>query len=248
MIVLPKKRNFNTEIFIGLFILLCFIILLRKPCHCTRQTPKAIPPIKRRSDLSALMESEKFETGVELGVQHGDFAKQMLRNWPSCRKYVLVDIWKQLDNYHDLANVDNNRQEMKYQITLENTKKWKEKIEVCRDYTVKCAEIYKDKQFDFIYVDALHDYKGVLLDLEKWWPLLKQGGIMAGHDYVTQEDGPAQTGQNWTINYDGTVDHTGRAVQGAVLDFFNDEKHPERYRQISIAYRDVNFPTWFVRK
>jgi hypothetical protein len=29
-------------------------------------------------------------------------------------------------------------------------------------------------------VDARHDYKGVLADLEAWWPLVSDGGIMAG--------------------------------------------------------------------
>lgn len=37
-------------------------------------------------------------------------------------------------------------------------------------------------QFDFIFVDANHTYKGVKADLVAWWPLLKEGGTMAGHD------------------------------------------------------------------
>jgi len=26
------------------------------------------------------------------------------------------------------------------------------------------------------------------MDIEMWWPKLKEGGIMAGHDYLTQFD------------------------------------------------------------
>lgn len=35
-----------------------------------------------------------------------------------------------------------------------------------------------------IYVDARHDYCGVMDDLNAWWPKLREGGLAAGHDYV----------------------------------------------------------------
>lgn len=37
-------------------------------------------------------------------------------------------------------------------------------------------------EFDFIFVDACHKYEGVLSDLSNYWPLLRAGGQMAGHD------------------------------------------------------------------
>ena len=30
--------------------------------------------------------------------------------------------------------------------------------------------------------------------------------MFAGHDYVSNDDGPMQSGENWTVNYDGTID------------------------------------------
>lgn len=36
---------------------------------------------------------------------------------------------------------------------------------------------------DLIYIDASHDYEDVLLDLEAYFPLLRNGGIMFGDDY-----------------------------------------------------------------
>ena len=33
-------------------------------------------------------------------------------------------------------------------------------------------------------VDAVHDYQGALIDMCDWWPKLKPGGVMAGHDYL----------------------------------------------------------------
>ena len=63
------------------------------------------------------------------------------------------------------------------------------------------------------YVDARHDFKGVWEDLVAYWPKLRPGGIMAGHDYVTN-DFVKRTGQDWSKNYDGTIDETGTVVKG----------------------------------
>lgn len=36
---------------------------------------------------------------------------------------------------------------------------------------------------DFVYIDAQHDFLSVLADLCHWWPKLRSGGIIAGHDF-----------------------------------------------------------------
>jgi hypothetical protein len=36
---------------------------------------------------------------------------------------------------------------------------------------------------DIIYIDASHEYKAVLYDLEAYYPLLQSGGLMFGDDY-----------------------------------------------------------------
>jgi predicted O-methyltransferase YrrM len=72
---------------------------------------------------------------------------------------------------------------------MERMHPYKSKIVVCANYTTICARKHRNERFDFVYVDARHDYKGVLLDLEDWWPLVNEGGIMAGHDYVYQNEG-----------------------------------------------------------
>lgn len=168
--------------------------------------------------------------GVELGVQTGAFASHMLQVWPSCREYHLVDLWAHQEHYKDIANFDQEMHNRFYDETMEKTKEWKDKIHVCRNYTSVCVENMPDGYFDFIYVDARHDFKGAYQDMRSWWPKLRVGGIMAGHDYVTQDDGPEQTGQDWTINYDGTKDETGTVVKGAV-----DRFATEVCRQVTVS-------------
>jgi predicted O-methyltransferase YrrM len=163
-----------------------------------------------------MVEKENMTVGAELGVQRGYFSSNMLKLWPSCREYHMVDLWAYQENYEDAANVNQVTQDKFYDETIENTKEWKDKIHICRNYTSVCVENVPDGHFDFIYVDARHDFKGVYEDLHSWWPKLRVGGIMAGHDYVAQNDGPQQSNQDWTTNYDGTKDETGTVVKGAV--------------------------------
>lgn len=36
---------------------------------------------------------------------------------------------------------------------------------------------------DLVFIDGAHDYESVSQDLKAWWPKLRPGGVMAGHDF-----------------------------------------------------------------
>lgn len=40
---------------------------------------------------------------------------------------------------------------------------------------------------DYIFLDAAHDYESVCADLAAWWPKIRPGGWLAGHDYLYAE-------------------------------------------------------------
>lgn len=37
--------------------------------------------------------------------------------------------------------------------------------------------------FDMIFLDAMHTYEDVKADIARWWPRVREGGLMAFHDY-----------------------------------------------------------------
>jgi len=53
--------------------------------------------------------------------------------------------------------------------------------------SVQAADEFADESADFVYIDAAHDYESVAADLRAWWPKVKVGGWIAGHDYPTWE-------------------------------------------------------------
>jgi predicted O-methyltransferase YrrM len=55
--------------------------------------------------------------------------------------------------------------------------------------TVLALRLFPDEHFDFVFIDAAHDYASVVADIRGWLPKVKHGGILAGHDYVKGVDG-----------------------------------------------------------
>lgn len=206
-------------------------------------TYAALPPLATRTELGRLVQQLNFSVGAELGVQRGEFAKNTLDQWPNAKRYVLVDLWGHQENYKDVANVDDTMQEDFKQTALTALKQYENKIVVCRNYTSVCSTRFEDSYFDYIYVDARHDYKGVREDIELWWPKLKVGGVMAGHDYLDVEEVYQISKQDWSLSADGTSNPEGKAVRSAV-----NEWATESNQVLQITFRDGPWNTWVTRK
>ncbi|KAI8927914.1 hypothetical protein BC831DRAFT_450950 [Entophlyctis helioformis] len=190
--------------------------------------PKPIPPIKNRTQIFSILQAEGMTVGAELGVQRGLFSETALTHWPACTRYILVDVWAAQENYKDIANVDNAAQNELYAETMSRVAPWKSKVEVLRMFTSQAAGKIKDGELDFVYVDARHDYCGVMEDLVAYWPKVRSGGIMAGHDYMEASEVP---GQDWGVCGDGSRNEG--AVMGAVLEF--SQKHS---LQVIVVYNE----------
>jgi len=52
-----------------------------------------------------------------------------------------------------------------------------------RKKSTEAAKLYEDNSLDFVFIDAAHDYENVKADITSWYPKIKIGGVIAGHDY-----------------------------------------------------------------
>lgn len=142
-----------------------------------------------------------FGLGVEVGVRDGDFSQWILSNWKG-KKLFLVDPWLHQESkvYFDVSNRDQSGQDRLHDSVMNMMKtKFPNRFEIHRDFSVNVAnklisqiKSQNKEIFDFIYLDARHDYKSVKEDIEAWWPLLKKGGLYAGHDFI--KDGVTKAG------------------------------------------------------
>lgn len=134
--------------------------------------------------------------------------------------------------------MNNGVHEQYLQQTKERLAPYENKVEYYRMYSTEAAKQMAHASLDFAYIDARHDYCGVAEDLAAYWPLLKPGGIMAGHDFNSNDE---VRGQDWSLCQDGRI--FPQAVKGAVLDFAL-----PRGLTVSVTYQERNFFTWMIQK
>jgi len=67
---------------------------------------------------------------------------------------------------------------------------------------------WQDTPIDMLWIDGDHSYQGVRTDLELWAPLVRPGGLIAGHDYGHLES--VRRAWDELITNDPTWGPTGR--------------------------------------
>ncbi len=67
---------------------------------------------------------------------------------------------------------------------LNNTEEYRKLkiIEVRKGYSLNVVETFEDNSIDFVFIDGLHDFDNVYLDIKNWYEKVKSGGIVSGHD------------------------------------------------------------------
>ena len=120
--------------------------------------------------------------GVELGSFKGDFANTILKNWNGT--LLMIDVWRELPNqeYDDMSN---HREHIDaYSQAMDNIKGFEDRAFMLRMKGKDACSFIYDKYLDFIYIDANHTYEAVKEDIKLWYPKIKSGGLIMGHDYL----------------------------------------------------------------
>lgn len=142
-------------------------------------------------------------TGVEVGTYRGEFAAQVLTAWPG--HLTCVDPWVHQPDWTDLLNHDDFGMEMCYRNTLERLDPWiragrclverAASVPTATAWLTAMASLIPGKApVDWVYIDARHDYDHARADIAAWWPLVRPGGLLAGHDYLDTTRGPTVFG------------------------------------------------------
>lgn len=146
-----------------------------------------------RGDIP-LMLNERGLTGAgaEVGVFAAEFSARLLRTW--CGENLLsIDPWMRMgDDYIDVSNVEQEEFEALYHASCARLERFGSRSTIWRVTSAVAAAKVEDASFDFAYIDARHDEPSVREDLQLWFPKVRPGGILAGHDFL---DGDLPEGQ-----------------------------------------------------
>jgi hypothetical protein len=58
---------------------------------------------------------------------------------------------------------------------------------IMRDFSVNAAKSFEDGSLDWVYLDGNHHYEAVKEDMEAWWPKIRTGGVLSGHDWIKDD-------------------------------------------------------------
>ena len=120
---------------------------------------------------------------VEVGVWKGRSAAFMaveIINSKKDIKFDCVDTWEGSVEHKEFDVVINKEL---YKLFIDNIEPVKNVINPIKLPSLDAVNLYNDESLDFIFIDASHEYEDVKNDIISWLPKLKNGGILAGHDY-----------------------------------------------------------------
>lgn len=204
-------------------------------------SPRTIPPVPSRMDFGALLSSEGKRVGIEIGVQAGRYFEALLATWHTAQLVFGVDPWSHQEIYEDTANVAQAEQNEFFNTCVRRVAPYGNAY-IIKGASPEVASEFPDNFFDFVYLDARHDYTSVLTDMAAFWPKLRRDGILAGHDYrnyAKTYDGA----QDWNVQPDGSKHPQQKAVRGAVEDFAALVQ-----RQLFVTWEDPIWASWMLRK
>lgn len=130
------------------------------------------------------MSRHRKVTIAEIGVWEGDFAYEILKNCPNVEKYYLVDPWRHLVDWRKPLNVSDERFNRAFDTTMRRLEFAKDRVSVLRGTTLEVVDQIDDGELDLVYIDGDHTAKGIVIDLIKLYPKVRDNGVIGGDDYV----------------------------------------------------------------
>lgn len=142
--------------------------------------------VKNRIELINLFKNNSLlKLGIEIGSFSGNYAKDILNIYDG--RLILVDIWNLVNNntYIDSSNQVNYKKV--YTDCMNNIYGHENRCFMFRIDSENASSFFNDESFDFVYIDANHSYEYVKKDIELWYPKVRKGGILSGHDYLMMD-------------------------------------------------------------
>jgi hypothetical protein len=127
----------------------------------------------------------KGKSGAFAGVEILNSGKKIMLN--------LVDHFKGNTEHLDVKSTWYESElvadpEYLFNLCTKNLEPVKDVVNIIRKSSVQAAKQFKANSVDFVFIDGSHDTESVCLDIDTWFPKVKVGGIIAGHDYKSHRE------------------------------------------------------------
>ena len=146
----------------------------------------------------------------EVWFNYPNLYKSMVNKFPSGSKFVEIGSWKGMSSAYMAVEIANSGKDIDfycvdtwegsiehkqygidtsnlYDTFLDNMTPVQKYYKAIRARSLQAVKQFEDKSLDFIFIDASHEYEDVREDIIAWLPKLKEGGVIAGHDYINDD-------------------------------------------------------------
>jgi len=178
-----------------------------KPSHTDRRTPNQMTPAVfsqgmdtydftrtypcNRSIVLAVAAHGPNLRGVELGLYQANSFCTMLQVCTNVDELIGIDKWEPyVDNVGGGEMVRDQKQIEFIRNTAINFIYWSgcaDRATILEVDTIEAAKRYEDGTMDFVFFDAHLSQQQLRNEMNAWYPKIKQGGLIIGHDYDKRE-------------------------------------------------------------
>jgi predicted O-methyltransferase YrrM len=122
----------------------------------------------------------KLNVGAEIGVLNGDTSHFLLRAFPELT-LLSIDPYLPYDEVADERSLE--RMKLYERTAMQRLEEFGNRSVMFKATSLDVAVELAPGVIDFAFIDAIHSYEATRDDMNAWFPKVRSGGLLAGHDF-----------------------------------------------------------------
>ena len=147
-------------------------VVLEDNTQIERYPPGWLPA----EDIPSIVNAAGWDkvVGIEIGVDSAMSTTWLLDNIPNLTLYGV-------DPYEEYSEMPDRP--LSYESMVMYTKKYGYNFRLIQKRSDDAVTHFADESIDFVFIDGMHQYEQCKRDIENYYPKIKSGGYIFGHDY-----------------------------------------------------------------
>ncbi len=189
--------------------------------------------------------------GVKLGARNGEQSAEFLATWKG-KRWSVVERWKPRPA-NDWVDAENLKTEAEWDAArkaFDKALRNEKRVDVIQKTDSAAVRQFPNASLDLVWLNEDRSFQGTLATIERWWPKLREGGIMAGIGGRDGFHGSAYGAHSWHGTQSALKDwmsQTGTGFFGTAdgkdgwMMFKTKLPHPEDVLVITGATKEVSY-------
>lgn len=125
-----------------------------------------------------------YVVGIEIGTKCADLTLAILSIFDNCFLYT-IDPWEHRDKAEFEAGEPQEYHDKNKEAAMKRLSKYIEEdsIVILPMKSEEALSHIWHMQVDFVWIDGDHSAEGIIKDINLYYPLIRRGGVIGGHDF-----------------------------------------------------------------